>query len=263
MKYIYCLLLFIGFSCTSFKPLQNQQPSSNKFIAADGSKNIYVIGVNNTITKYQDHAIKFSQNFKTYGNIASIDCSNSMELYIFYKEANQMVFLDNTLSFRGLMDLSKTNIGLATAVCRSYDNGLWVFDQTDLQVKKLNKSGEILQSSGNPIMITSGQLNPTYMTEDGNLLYMSDTSIGIIITDLNAIYQKTIPLKGIKQFTVHENKLYFLESTLIYELDLKSYTKKVVHTLLTAPMPANFVSHSFIALADQDSSFRLVNFSFH
>lgn len=222
--------------------------------------NIYIINQDNTIKKYQNNQLKYAQNYKIYGNISSVDFSNPLEGYIFYKEANNIVFIDNTLSFRGILDLSKTQVGMASAICRSYDNGVWLFDQTDLQVKKLNKAGEIIQTSGNPIVISNSQLNPLYMVEDGNNLYLADTSNGIIITDINAIYKTTIPIKGVKQIYISNNKLYYTLEKNIYEIDLKTLSKKTLKET-TNNFPVNsFVNDHTVLMPSIDSTYTLIPF---
>ncbi|MBI3232654.1 MAG: hypothetical protein HYZ42_01195 [Bacteroidetes bacterium] len=246
---------------SAFSSIEQQKPEQKfKLSAIDMIQNIYIIGNQNSIYKYQNGALKFSQNFKIYGNIYSVDVSNPLELYIFYKESNNILFLDNTLALRGSVDLSKTSIGLATAMCRSYDNGIWLFDQTDLQVKKMNKAGEVLQTSGNPIAITNKQLNPTYMVEDGNLLYMSDTTIGIIITDLNANYQRTIPIKGIKQFYIDKQRMFFCLNSDIYMIDLKLTNQTMVKTMKERFTFNSFISNQSVVIPSIDSTYSLIHF---
>ena len=72
-------------------------------------------------------------NYNYNGNISSIDVSNPMEIYVFYKEINRVLLLDNNLAYRGELDLTKLNITQAAAIARSFDNGIWVFDLGDLQ----------------------------------------------------------------------------------------------------------------------------------
>jgi hypothetical protein len=260
LKKVLYIYITIGVFCFCFTKIKEQGLGNFKISYIDVLHNVYLISQDNTIKKYQNNQLKYAQNYKIYGNVSSVDFSNPLEGYIFYKDANNIVFLDNTLSFRGILDLSKTQVGMATAMCRSYDNGIWLFDQTDLQVKKINKSGDIIQTSGNPIFISNKQLNPTYMVEDGNNLYIADTINGIIITDINAIYKSTIPIKGIKQIYIYNKKIYYALEKYIYEIDLKTLSKKVLKETSLPASYNSFVNDHILLLPSVDSIYTLVPF---
>jgi hypothetical protein len=130
--------------------LVNEFIVNAKFIQADELGNLYIVSPSNQLYKYNTLGkVLATLNYNYNGNISSIDASNPMEIYVFYKEINRVLFLDNNLAYRGELDLTKQNITQASAIARSYDNGIWVFDMGDLQLKKMSKDGNITQSSGN------------------------------------------------------------------------------------------------------------------
>jgi hypothetical protein len=232
-KRLYLLVLGLSIICTSFrqKPLGGrlwQVAVKGKVIMADNFNNVYVIGVNNDIYIYNSKGeLKFTQNFKVYGNLYSIDASNPLELYLFYKDVNTVVFTDNTLAIRGVTDLSVDGL-LPSAIARSYDNGLWVWDMGDQQLKKMNKNREITQVSGNASMIAGKNLSPTYIYDSGNAVYVNDTANGILVFDLFANYQKTLPIKGIQKFSLVNGMVNYMENNFMQSYELKTYQKKSI-----------------------------------
>jgi hypothetical protein len=112
-------------------------PIEAKDIQTDRLGNIYAISKTNQLYKYSpDGKLLSTLNYKYLGNISFVDATNPLEIYVFYKELNLVVFLDNNLAYRGEIRLTDFNIGQAAAIARSFDNGIWIFDLADMQLKK-------------------------------------------------------------------------------------------------------------------------------
>lgn len=205
---------------TTGQLVQGSAASLADVVSADVLGNVYISGSGNTINKYVNANLKFTQNIKLYGTLTSMDVSNPMEIYVFFKDAAQVLFLDNTLSFRGSMDLSGK--GMVTCMCRSFDNGIWLFDQAEMQLKKSDKSGNILQTAGNAAMTGARQLNPFAMQDDGNYIYVADSTSGFYVYDLNANFVKKISVPGVTAFYAESHQLRYISNGKIYECDVRT-----------------------------------------
>jgi hypothetical protein len=65
-------------------------------ISSDNLENLFVITPTNDIIKYNKNGQKLATaNFKVLGNISSIDAGNPFEIYVFYRDQNKIIFLDN------------------------------------------------------------------------------------------------------------------------------------------------------------------------
>jgi hypothetical protein len=217
--------LFTVFSCATLLislafrvPLQEPQEFrllrsfavEAKDMQTDRLGNLFIVTRTNQLYKYSQAGKPLSTlNYKYIGNIEYIDPTNPLELYVFYKELNQVVFLDNNLAYRGDLNLTDAGIGQAAAIARSYDNGIWVFDLADLQLKKLNKSGETLQSSGNVKQVVNGTIAPNFIYDDNEHVYVNDPTSGILVFDIFASYIKTIPIQGCTEFKIFDKELYY------------------------------------------------------
>jgi hypothetical protein len=211
-----------------------------KDIQTDRLGNVYVITPSNQFTKYDSKGNLLSTlNYAYLGNISSVDASNPMELYLFYREMNSVVFLDNNLAFRGKINLSNAGVIQASAAARNYSNGLWVFDQGDLQLKKLDKDGKLVQASGNSLQFAqSKNLNPNYIYDNGSKVFVNDSAVGIMVFDVFANYLKTIPIKGLTKFKVIDEQLYYAQDGNLINYSMKSLVRDTL--FLAEPILGNY-----------------------
>ncbi|MFA9215310.1 MAG: hypothetical protein ACEQSR_15960 [Candidatus Methylacidiphilales bacterium] len=182
-----------------------------KFVQADELGNLYIVTPSNQLYKYNTLGkVLATLNFNYNGNISSVDATNPMEIYVFYKELNRVLFLDNNLAYRGELDLTKQNITQASAIARSYDNGIWIFDLGDLQLKKMSKEGTVTQSSGNIRQIIKTDFIPNTLLENTKQVMLANDSIALLF-DVFASYIKTFKFSKTVSFQLNND--YILQTT--------------------------------------------------
>jgi hypothetical protein len=228
------IFLLLSISCvkaqgSSFKLITTINIDA-KEIQTDRIGNLYVISKTNQLYKYSSSGRLLSTlNYNYSGNITSLDVSNPLEIYVFYRELNSIVFLDNNLAFRGDINLSNYGIGQASSIARSYDNGIWVFDVADLQVKKLGKDGATSLQSANVRQFTqSKSIMPTFIYDNDERLFLNDSTLGILVFDVFTNYIKTLPIKGIVDFKILGDDLYFTKNKELYNYKLKGLLQKSI-----------------------------------
>jgi hypothetical protein len=236
ISYRVIFMLFF-FSLSSFQTPNSKLQTSNfqiiksisidaKDIQTDRLGNLYIITKTNQLYKYDSRGnLLGTLNYKYLGNINFIDASNPLELYVFYKELNEVLFLDNNLSYRGEMLLNDYGISQSSAIARSYDNGIWVFDNGDLQLKRMNKSGEILQMSGNVKQFLNGTIQPNFIYDNNDKVFVNDSTIGILVFSVFANYIKTIPIKSCTTIKVIEDDLFYNKAGKLLKYNLKTFSQ--------------------------------------
>lgn len=203
-------------------------PVEAKDMQSDRLGNLFVVSKSNQLYKFSPDGKPLSTlNYKYLGNISQVDPTNPLEVYVFYKELNQVLFLDNNLAYRGEMSLNELGIGQASAIARSYDNGIWAFDQADLQLKKLDKKGDILQVSGNVKQFTNGSVSPNYLYDNNEFVFVNDSAVGILVFNVFASYVRTIPIKGCLDFKIIGDELYYKKDRQLRTYHLKTFTESV------------------------------------
>jgi hypothetical protein len=148
------------------------------------------------------------------GNIAFVDASNPLQILLFYKEYNQVVFLDKNLTEKGV-PLSLIHLGIENAelVCSSVKGGIWVLDWLNRRLNYYSHEFKLLHQTSLHGNLISGKDIPVMMNEfDGNL-YVSFPVTGILVFDRAGTYRTTFPLGGVAEFQKRNNDLIFVKAS--------------------------------------------------
>lgn len=209
--------------------LKNQLQVQSKLLQTDQLGNIYVVDASERLLKYNASGLLLSTLNYTYsGSISSVDVSNPMEIFLFYRELNTIILLDNNLAFRGKINLQDWGIVQASCIARSYENGIWVFDAGDLQLKKFTRDGKLLQSSGNVLEFAGNdKINPLICIDNGNRVIISDTSNGIFLFDVFAGFIKKIPVSGLKSVQLLDGEIVFFKEKELVSIQLNNVSRKL------------------------------------
>lgn len=194
------------------------------------------------------------------GEITSIDASNALKLVVFFKDLSQIQYIDNLLSARGEpVALDMLGYYQTTAICRSYNDGLWLFDQTTFELSRLNEQLEPTAQSGNLAQILGFVPNPTYMREYNNAVYIIDPDQGVLVFDWYGSYQKKIPIPNISSFRISANKLFFMQESVLESYDLQTAAFAKVN--ISAPDIIDFSIHEntlFLLTKNQLLIYRII-----
>lgn len=105
------LFLFISTAFTSDFSLVSSIPVKADLVTTDNLGYFYT-ATGDLLEKYDASGSLYkTYSNKTLGKIHSIDASNPLKLVLFYKEASQIVFLDNNLSLISTTPSSLEKIG--------------------------------------------------------------------------------------------------------------------------------------------------------
>ncbi len=229
----YLFLLLAGFcmvqlSCAQSKPMATLGDSSNLRIETDAFKyvqfvtgrynsfevdvygNMFVVTASNQLKKISPagDSISVFNDVKRYGNPSLIDVSNPLKILLYYKNFATAVFLDRLLTLRGSLNFRTSNIFAAKAVATSYDNQIWLFDEQDFTLKKIDELGKLLLSSND----LRNQLGVTpfasTIIDRENVVYVYDINQGFFLFDYYGAYKKTISVTGWEDVNVSGDVLY-------------------------------------------------------
>jgi len=188
--------------------------NSQRIIEVDHWGNIYTVeGIE--LTKYAPNK-EILSNFSDalLGEITSIDVSNPLRIQLFYKEFNQLVYLDQSLSsIADPIDLYTYSDNETHLCCEASSGGFWIYNSNDNQSFKVSKQGEIINKSG---LLTSylKKIPPTKMMEYQEKIYFLVPSQGILILNKFGQFIQQIPLPKITDFCFDNHVLnYQVETT--------------------------------------------------
>jgi len=235
---IYILSLFSFFGLLNFAQAQEKQlPFSLNaqisgdagFFTTDHMGNVYVVE-NHQIKKYGISGnLQESFSNKNHGVISAIDASNPLRVLVYYRDFGQVIFLDDELSLIGSV-ISLVDLGLdqATLICSSWDDGLWLYDSQDFQLKRLDKNLKISHSSGNINQIVDEEMSPAFMLGYNNFVYINNPVSGIMVFDQFGTYFKTIPIKGLNRFQINGDQIFFEELGKLKSYNLMSFQENSI-----------------------------------
>ena len=211
-KLLYILILgaYSGFSQPTFKLLTTINTKAD-FVTCDNQSNVYVVKGNELCKYNKTGKLLYKYSNKNLGNIDFVDASNLLKILLFYKNFLQVVYLDNTLSANG-EPVALDNIGYQQAqlACSSYNNSVWLYDQQNLELVRLDINLEKIVGTGNLSILLNINMQPNYLLEHDNRIYLNNPSTGILVFDIYGTYYKTIPIKNVLQVQPRGEVIYYM-----------------------------------------------------
>ncbi|MBE9467212.1 MAG: hypothetical protein IMY72_02690 [Bacteroidetes bacterium] len=219
---IFILLLLSTFDSGSFK-LINEVNINNEYFTTDNLGNVYTIN-NKQLTKFDKEGTEICEYGNSYlGNITSVDVSNPLRILIFYKDFNQIVFLDNTLSTIGsAINLIDIDVDEATLVCGSNQNGFIVLNSQTKKICKYDKTLKLVYESFNLGQIVGREFKPNSMCEKNGFVYLNIPSKGILVFDMQGVYSKTIYIRNLKSFQIKTNNILYYDKNSLQKYNFKT-----------------------------------------
>lgn len=223
MKTIIILLLFsatLQAQQYNYKLITTLQQAVEQ-IAVDNLQQLYTVSKDYKLNKYDAKGnLLYSFNENSLGSLSHIDVSNPLQTLVYYQEYNTIILLDRTLSELYRFDLADLDIFQAKALGISRDNNLWFYDQNSATLKKTDQQGKILQESADLTLVVDVELNPNFLVEQDNKVYLNNPKEGILVFDVFGGYLQTIELPNLDFFQVYEQQLFYLEKNKLMSFDL-------------------------------------------
>jgi hypothetical protein len=197
---------------------------TSKSITSDYLGNIYTID-DNEIAKYSPAgALISSFSDKNAGTITSVDASNPLRVQVFYMDFGQIIYLDDVLSVIGSkISLIEQGLDQATLSCSSWDDGIWLYDPQDFELKRLGSDLRLSHQSGNINQLVGIEANPNFIIEKNNFVYLNDPLTGILVFDQFGTYYKTLPVRGIDRFQVSGEQVFYLQDGKLMSYNMQTF----------------------------------------
>lgn len=253
MKHLltYAVIFIVGFFCAAETPAQTVRadtvinypypkktnayfryagfiPGDYSFMDVDVLDNLYLITAGNSLKKIdaRGDSVAVFNDVKKYGNPSLIDVSNPLKILVYYKNFSTVVILDRLLTLRNSINLRKMNIFSVKTLATSYDNNIWLFDEQDFKLKKIDDDGKVLQETTDWRLLMDAVPLPEQIIDRENFVYLYDEQKGFFIFDYYGSFKNNLPFLHWKHTAISGNKIYGFFDSRLYSYELKTLSLK-------------------------------------
>lgn len=215
------LLFSIGLFAFTLSPpidyfLLKKVPIQGKSLTIDHLRSAYVIDQANQVHKYDSSGTligRYSEN--RYGDLKYVDATAPFNVLMFYQDNATLVTTDNRLNPKQYFKMSSIGIDQIGAACLSHDNYIWIFDQNESKLKKINTKYEVIYQSIEVNQLFGEEIRPNFLIERNKFVFLNDPNLGILAFDIFGNYYNSFPITGLDNFQVlNENIIFFRDGEL-------------------------------------------------
>ena len=231
--------------------------------AIDNLDNLYIISSGGQIKKFDasGDSVGIYNQVRNSGKLYSIDVSNPLKILLFYKDFSTVVVLDRFLANLATVDLRRYSILQPGAIGLSYDNQIWVFDEYDNKLKKLDEQGNLLLESQDFRTAINEGLSPQRILNDNGFVYLADSATGIFVFDNYGSFKRKVPLTHWQSIAIAKNHIISSSKDLITVYNPATFMQTQKKHPSFTPYIHSFVhADKFITFSNQQ--LRIYRFSF-
>lgn len=194
-------------------PLQTTVQAPVRYFTTDKIHQLYIVTPDNTLIKYSPEGTElFRYSNARMGMLSQIDVTDPFQVLLFYPDYRTVQILDRTLSPVGKWQFEEEDV---KAIAMSSDNALWIYDQWSGQLKKVNRSNNVLYASPLLASLIRDNTAPTFLLERDNYLYVLIPGKGVLRFDRYGQWVNTLPFLPEADFQVSEQQLFFREGAML------------------------------------------------
>ncbi len=212
---------------STFKFLKNI-PGAYSYLDVDVLGNIYLITEKNQLKKIRPNgdSLAVFNDVKKFGNPTLLDVSNPLKVLLYYKNFSTVVMLDRFLAVRNTINFRNQNIFKVKTLANSYDNNVWIFDEQNVSLKKINDEGAVISETLDLRQLFDSVPSPTQIIDKNNFVYLYDENKGFYIFDYYGSFKNNLPFLNWKHITVYGNKLMGFVGDTFYSYEINSFNLK-------------------------------------
>lgn len=201
------------------------------YFTVDNLNNIYLVSATGQLKKItgEGDSVAIFNNVRRYGKLFSIDVTNPLKLLLYFKNFSTIVVLDRFLTVRNTINLNKKNIFKVNAIATSYDNNIWLFDESDSKLKKIDENGDMLSETVDLRNVLDTIPSPVQVFDRDGYVYLYDPNKGFYTFDYYGSLKNTIPFLHWNNTEVTDKNFYGFSDSSLFQyqpgsLNLKEYS---------------------------------------
>ncbi|MEO5649926.1 MAG: hypothetical protein ABIR03_08390 [Ginsengibacter sp.] len=185
----------------------------------DNLGELYVINIDNQLKKYnqQGDSVGVFNQVSRYGKLSYVEAQNPWKVILFYQNFSTIVLLDKYLNVVGSINLRNKNIFRVKAVTTSYDNNIWLFDEQDNKLKKIDDAGNVLSESVDFRLLFDSTPTPQKILDRDGFVYLYDPQKGIYLFDYYGSFKSKLSFLNWTNFSVIGKTIYGFDEESLFK----------------------------------------------
>ncbi|SDC82391.1 hypothetical protein [Niabella drilacis] len=199
-------------------------PGSYTMVAIDNLESIYLLSTNNQLKKLNENgdSVAVYNNVKKLGQPSLLDVSNPLRVLLYYRNFATLVMLDRLLTPVNSIDLRRQQIFNAEAVGLSYDGKIWLYDNMENVLKKIDDKGSILSRTPDFRQLFNETPAPQQIIDRNKQVYIYDSARGIYTFDYYGAYKGKIAITHWRNLRITDKYIYGNDNDRFYRYTLYS-----------------------------------------
>ena len=224
---IVSLLLFTHITAQTDTSFQRIKVIAGDIVGftVDNLDNIYILNSRNQVKKLNANgdSVAVYNDIKKFGQATLIDVSNPLKVLLYYKDFTTVVVLDRFLNAVNIIDLRKQNIFQVKAIGQSYDNKLWLYDELEGKLKKIDEDGKLLQETPDFRLLLGQAPAPVKIFDENKYVYLYDSLKGVYVFDYFGSLKNNIMIDHWQNFKVAGKYIFGTRQDMLYRYEISTF----------------------------------------
>jgi len=209
-------------------------------IQADKLGNFFLVNQDGILQKFDPSGkLSFIYNNHRAGKITSFDASEPMKILVFFKESQELILLDNTLSEISIIPLNQLNGRYFSSVARTNDGSLVLYDANNEILLKTDEK-LVIETESFPLFQEGFPgFKPHQIKCNNQHILLNDANIGLILMDNFCNFRKIIPIQRATLVAVNDDYMVYLKDEKLIKSDFIFFEEEI------HPWPDNRTTTSY------------------
>ena len=248
------MLLLVSFQVSAWT-IRKDTTEFEGTLLSNATGDMYQLKSNSLTLMRDDLGVELTFSEPINGTVTWADVSNPLRLLLFYQDVSRVIILDNRLGEVGRIDLLSQDLGQVVGTAIATRGGIWVFDETNMELARLNGQGEIVQRSGPLLSNLSNYQGVIGLWENAGRVSLLVEGEGLLQFDLYGTYLRTIPLKDASWGTVVDGLLIFQNTEGLFAQNLEDLSVKKIDRVSENVIAGGEIGEEFFVQTVQARTF--------
>lgn len=193
--------------------------------SADNLDNVYLLSSSNQLKELNNNgdSVAVFNDVKKFGKASLVDVSNPLKVLLYYKDFATIVVLDRFLNIRNTIDLRRQNILQVRAIGQSYDNKIWLYDEVENKLKKIDEDGKLLMETPDFRQLFGIAPAPQKIFDQDKYVYIYDSTQAVFVFDYYGAFKNKIPISGWQNFKVAGKYIFGSKDNKLFRYNIKTF----------------------------------------